>query len=357
MTDEFFIRMCLRLARRGTGQTNPNPMVGAVLVRDGKIIGSGFHRRFGSPHAEVEAIRSAHGSVDDATLYVNLEPCCHTGKTPPCTDAIISAGITRVICAMQDPNPQVSGNGFACLRNAGIDVQTGILETDARHVNEAFITYHEKKRPFVAIKFAASLDGKIATKTGDSKWITDEKARAFARSLRGGYQAVLVGINTILADNPHLGTRIRGKRDPLRIILDSRLRIPLGANMLRDTNVLLITSKNADKEKMAQLTAMGIPLLQLNETVMQVPTILSELYNRGVISILVEGGGGVLGSFTDAILIDKVYAFHSPVLIGGRSAVSAIEGEGSESIATAIRLTRIQRKIFTDSMLTIGYPI
>lgn len=357
MTDERFMGMCLRLARKAKGRTNPNPMVGAVLVKNGKIIGYGYHRRFGGPHAEVEAIRSARVPVDGATLYVNLEPCCHTGKTPPCTDAIRSSGITRVICAMRDPNPLVSGNGFSLLCKAGIDVQTGVSETDARHLNETFITYHEKKRPFVAIKFAASLDGKIATKTGDSKWITDEKARMFARSLRGQYQAVLVGINTILSDDPHLGTRSRGKRDPLRIILDSRLRIPIKANALRDSNVLVITSRNADKEKMAQLTAMNIPLLQLNETVMLVPKILSELYNRRIISILVEGGGSILGSFTDAKLVDKVYAFHSPVLIGGCRAVSAIEGEGAESIATAIHLTRIKRKIFTDSMLTVGYPV
>lgn len=357
MTDEYCMHMCLRLARRGMGWTNPNPMVGAVLVKNGTVIGKGYHRSFGSLHAEMEAIRSAHGSTTGATLYVNLEPCCHTGKTPPCTAAMITSGISQVVCAMQDPNLIVSGKGIARLCQAGIDVRVGLLEVEARRLNEAFITFHEKKRPFVAIKFAASLDGKIATKTGDSQWITDEKARTFARSLRGQHQAILVGINTVLSDDPHLGVRMRGKRDPLRIILDSRLRIPLRARVLRDTNVLVVTTRQARKEKVRQFAASAVPIFRLDESVIRIPTLFSALYNRQIMSVLVEGGGSVLGSFADAKLIDKVYAFHSPLLIGGRSAVTAISGEGSATIAETIRLTRIRRRNFDDTLLTIGYPV
>ncbi|MBI2335133.1 bifunctional diaminohydroxyphosphoribosylaminopyrimidine deaminase/5-amino-6-(5-phosphoribosylamino)uracil reductase RibD, partial [Candidatus Daviesbacteria bacterium] len=263
-----FLKETLKLAKKGLGRVSPNPMVGAVIVKNGQIIGKGYHKKFGFPHAEIEALKNCRENPRGATMYVNLQPCSHFGKTPPCIDAIIKAGIKKVICCSLDPNPKIHGK-------AGIEISAGVLEKEARKLNEAFFTFHEKKRPFIAIKFAASLDGKLATRTGDSKWITNEKAREYARSLRARYQAVLVGKNTFLKDQPHLGVRIKGKKDPLKIVLG-----------------LSINPKN-------------------------IQDLLSILYKKEIISVLVEGGGKTLGSFIDAKVVDKVYAFHAPIIIGG----------------------------------------
>ncbi|MDO8576534.1 MAG: bifunctional diaminohydroxyphosphoribosylaminopyrimidine deaminase/5-amino-6-(5-phosphoribosylamino)uracil reductase RibD, partial [bacterium] len=232
--DEKYLKLTLELAEKGRGKTFPNPMVGAVIVKRGRIVGQGYHRKAGEPHAEAEALGIAGGRAKGATLYVNLEPCDHWGRTPPCADTIIRANIKRVVCCTRDPH-KVARGGIEKLKRAGIAVSVGELAQEARDLNEAFFTFHELHRPFVAIKFAASLDGKIATHTGDSKWITNERARAYARRLRGHYQAILVGINTILHDDPHLGVRAKGKPDPLRIILDTTLRIPLKSKVLRDS--------------------------------------------------------------------------------------------------------------------------
>lgn len=309
--DKKFLLDTLKLAKKGMGWTNPNPMVGAIIVKNGRIIGKGYHRKFGFPHAEIEALKNCqdpHG----ATLYVNLEPCAHFGKTPPCVDEIIKAGIKKIILCTLDPNPKTHGQGVSKLKTAGVIVSVGLLEQEARKLNEAFFTFHEKKRPFIAIKFAASLDGKIATSTGDSKWITNEKAREYARSLRGMYQAVLVGKNTFLKDNPHLGTRIKGKKDPLKIVLG-----------------LSINPKN-------------------------IPDLLSILYKKEIISVLVEGGGKTLGSFLDAKVVDKVYAFYAPILIGGEKAIS-VSGQGAPILSQALRLKNVSFKKFEDNFLVTGY--
>src|SRR3989338_808418 len=356
-SEEYFIRKTFHLAKQGMGWTSPNPMVGAVIVREGGIIGHGFHRRVGCPHAEIEALKSAKEDVTGATLYVNLEPCSHYGRTPPCVDAIIKSGIKRIVCSSLDPNPKVHGQGITKLKQAGIDVTVGILENEAQSLNEAFFTFHQKKRPFVAIKFSGSLDGKIATKTGDSKWITCEKARSFARNLRSQYQAILVGINTILRDDPHLGVLVIGKRDPLRIILDSTLKIPLQSQVLRDSNVIIGTTAKASKQKVKQLKGKGIDIIMFDDTTTPIKDLLSELRKREIISLLVEGGGSVLGSFVQSCLVDKLYAFHAPILIGGRSAVSAIEGEGIGLIKDAIRLKNITYKKLDDTFLTVGYLV
>ncbi|MBI2019217.1 bifunctional diaminohydroxyphosphoribosylaminopyrimidine deaminase/5-amino-6-(5-phosphoribosylamino)uracil reductase RibD [Candidatus Daviesbacteria bacterium] len=324
-----YLKETLRLAKKGLSWTNPNPMVGAVIVKDGQIIGQGYHRRAGLPHAEIEALNSVKRSPRGATLYVNLEPCSHYGKTPPCTDAIITSGVKRVVCATKDPNPKVNGKGLATLKKACIETSVGILENEARLLNRTFFTFHEKKRPFVALKFAASLDGKLATSTGNSKWITNEKARIYARGLRSKYQAVVVGINTILKDNPHLGARIKGKKDPLRVVLGSKTQIPKHSQILRDPNILITSTDN-------------------------IPDLLSMLKQKGIISILVEGGGKTLGKFVDCQIIDEVYAFHAPILLGGKTAVS-IEGNGAESISKAIYLKNLSFKKFGDNILTIGY--
>lgn len=352
--DQFFMKEALQLAKKGMSWTNPNPMVGAVIVRGGKIIGRGYHKRIGLPHAEIEAFNNTKINVKGATLYVNLEPCRHFGRTPPCVDAIIKAGIKRVVCATPDPNPKVKEKGIAMLQRAGIEVSVGLLKEEAKLLNETFFTFHEKERPFVAIKFAASLDGKIATRTDDSKWVTNEQARTYARKLRSHYQAILVGINTVLKDDPHLGTRIKGKKDPIRIVLDSTLKIPLTSQVLRDTNVLIATTTKANKEKLKILTDKGIPVIVFNTTSITLPDLLKEFKKRKIISVLVEGGGQILGSFVDAKLVDKVYAFHAPILIGGEKGVSAIGGKGALTISDALRLEQVSVKHFGVTTLTVG---
>lgn len=353
--DQFFLKEALKLAKKGMGWTNPNPMVGAILVKNGKIIGKGYHKEVGFAHAEIEALKSSKESTKGATLYINLEPCSHFGRTPPCVDAIIKAKIARVICSTLDPSPKVNGEGIAKLKKAGIKVTVGILEKEARQLNEAFFTFHEKKRPFIVIKFAASLDGKIATKTGESKWITNEKARQFARKLRSHYQAILVGINTVLRDDPHLGLQDKVKRDPLRIILDSTLRISLNAQVLRDMNVLIVTTAKADQEKKRKLAEKGYNFIVFKERIQMQHLLVEELYKKGILSVLVEGGGETLGGFVDKKLLDKVYAFYAPIIIGGNNAISAVKGVGVKTILHAISLKTISYKRFGNNSLVTGY--
>lgn len=354
--DLYFLKQTLALARRGMGWTNPNPMVGCVIVKNDRIISSGYHKKAGFDHAEINALNTAKNDTKNATLYVNLEPCSHYGRTPPCVNAIIKAGIARVVCPVIDTNPRVQGNGIKILQNAGVKVTTGLLQEEAIKLNEAYFSFHGRKRPFIVLKFAASLDGKIAARSGDSKWITNEKARIFARNLRGEYQSILVGINTILRDDPNLGTNKRGKKDPLRIILDSTLRIPIGSRVLRDNNVLIVTSEKANKSKKDVLLKKGIPLVSCGEERVSLGRLMNELAKREVISVFVEGGGNIHGSFVDGKLVDKVYAFHGPLIIGGKNTVTVVEGEGANTISDAIRLTSIIFRRFDDCSLTIGYP-
>jgi len=351
--DEVFMRDALRLAKKGEGRTSPNPMVGVVISRGERVIARGYHRAFGMLHAEIEALRIAGKRARGATLYTTLEPCRHVGKTPSCADAIIRAGIRRVVCATRDPNGIARG-GIEKLRKAGIRISIGACEKGARELNEAFFIFHEKNRPFVALKFAASLDGKLATRTGDSKWITNREARKYARNLRGVYQAVLVGINTVLSDDPHLGVREKRKRDPLRVILDSQLHIPLKSKVLRDSNVLLVTTARASQKKKKLLEARGIPLHVFPGARIPIGQLLSFLRRKEVISILVEGGGEIFGSFVDEKVADKVYAFYAPVLIGGDCAPS-IGGRGVRRLGAAPRLKNVTMKSFKDNVLIEGY--
>ncbi len=353
--DVSYIKETLRLAKKGIGWTNPNPLVGAVIVKNGKILGKGYHHKIGNPHAEIEALRSTTEDITGATIYINLEPCSHFGRTPPCAEAVIKSGLTRVVFANTDPNPKVAGKGMRLMQKAGIEVISGVLEEEAWFLNEAFFTFHEKNRPFVAIKFAASLDGKIATKTNDSKWITNKKARRMARKLRSHYQAILVGSNTVIHDDPHLGTRQRGKKEPLRIILDSTLSVPLESQVLRDTNVLIATTERADKKKKRALQKKGIGILEFTGNKIPLPELLQKLREKDIISVFVEGGGSVLGSFVDTGLVDKVYAFHAPIIVGGKEAISAVQGNGSETIQQSLHLKKIYHKLFEDTLLTIGY--
>ena len=351
--DEVYIDETLRLAEKGAGWTNPNPMVGAVIVRGRRIVARRYHRRAGGPHAEVEAIERVRGDTRGATLYVNLEPCTHFGKTPPCTDAIIKSGIKRVVCAMKDPNPLVNGRGIAKLRKAGILVRVGVHAEKARSLNEAFYTFHANGRPFVALKFAASLDGKLATRFGDSHWITNEAARAHARKLRGRFQAVLVGITTVLRDDPHLGVRTRGKNDPVRIILDPHLRIPLSARVLRDSNVIIATSRVASRRKKRILEKYGITVLTFRGKRIPLRALLATLRKMNIVSVLVEGGGEVLGSFIDEKLCDRAYVYLASILIGGKDAI-AIAGRGARRIEDALQLKDVSVTRFGDNTLISG---
>lgn len=353
--DESYMREAFRLAKKGAGWTNPNPMVGAVIVKNGRVVGKGYHKKAGLPHAEIEALCAAGSRARGATLYVNLEPCRHFGKTPPCTDAIIRAGIRRVVCATRDPN-SVARGGVEALRRNDVEVSLGFLSKEARDLNSAFFTFHEKGRPFVALKYAASLDGKLATCTGDSRWITNNRARAHARRLRGMYQAVLVGVGTVIADNPHLGARTKDVPDPLRIVLDSRLRIPLSARVLRDPHVVIATTKHAPARKKRRLEQRGVRVLTFAGARISPKQLLAALRKMNVVSVLVEGGGAVLGSFIDASLADKVYAFYAPILIGGKKAV-AIGGQGKRRIADAQRLAQISVRRFGDNMLIVSSAI
>ena len=352
-SDESFMRECLRLAKKGIGFANPNPMVGAIIARGGRVIARGYHRGFGYPHAEIEALRAAKGDTKGAILYVNLEPCRHFGKTPPCTDAIIRAKVARVVCAVRDPNRSARG-GIEGLRRAGIKVLAGVLEREAVDLNETFFTAHSMRRPFVALKFAASLDGKLATRTGDSKWITSEPARRYARRLRGTYQAIVIGVETVIADDPHLGARTKGLPDPLRIVLDSTLRIPLRAKVLRDSNVIIATTKRASARKKTLLQRRGIRVLTFANRISP-KQLLAALRRTDVISVLVEGGGATLGSFIDAGIADKVYAFYAPLLIGGAKATS-IGGRGARNVADALRFKKSSIRRFGDTVLITGTP-
>jgi len=367
MTDDQFMRLALRLARRGYGTTSPNPMVGAVLVKGGKIIGRGWHRRAGRPHAEIEALRDAQKrghSPRGATLYVTLEPCCTHGRTPPCTDAIISAGIQRVIIGATDPNSQHAGKGFKVLQRAKIKVVHGILADDCARLNEAFNHWIVQRTPFVTVKAAMTLDGKIATASGESKWITGEKARAHGMKLRHGSDAILVGVNTILADDPSLTVRTRmadggwKMAKPIRrIVLDSRARTPLAAKVVSDEYAGLTTivvSKLAPKNRVAALAKwVNVIVAPVTNSKLNLKWLLQKLGAENVTSLLVEGGGEVNASFLIGGLAQRVAFFYAPKILGGRAARKAVAGDGAKSLPEVVQLREVEwRKLGADLLLT-----
>jgi len=361
--DKVFMRRALCLAERGRGRTSPNPMVGAVLVRDGQIIGEGFHPRAGEPHAEIMALRQAGKSARGATLYVTLEPCCHFGRTPPCTRAIIAAGVAEVHMAMLDPNPRVAGRGRAELEAAGIRTFVGELEAEARVLNETFIHWITTGRPFVIAKFAMSLDGKIATRSGDSRWITGPAAREQVHQLRDQVDAILVGVNTVIADDPQLTTRLDKDdiRHPLRVIVDSRGRIPLTAQVLDPVlpgRTMVATTEAMPIEQRRALSFRGVQVLVLpsQDGRVSLPDLLEELGRREVTSVLVEGGGTIIGTFFAQRLVDKVVAFIAPIIIGGREAPTPVGGLGVERLSQALRLERVQVEWLGSDLLVTGYP-
>jgi diaminohydroxyphosphoribosylaminopyrimidine deaminase/5-amino-6-(5-phosphoribosylamino)uracil reductase len=355
------MRNCLRLAKRGQGFVSPNPMVGATIVKNGRIIGEGWHEKFGEAHAEINAIRNATESVEGATLYVSLEPCSHQGKTPACSLAIIQSKFSRVFIATLDSNPLVSGRGAKMLRQAGIAVEIGLLEKEAQKLNEHFFHFIKTKRPFVALKTASSIDGKIATKRGESQWITNSYSRQYVHQLRRQYSAILVGINTVMTDNPKLTIRLRKTKvkQPLRIVLDSSLRIPLHSEILNNevSNTWVACTSKASTQKIKQLENLGVKVIICPEENGQVDLhfLMERLGKANIDSLLVEGGGSVNFSFLKAQLVDKVYAFIAPILIGGTEAKTSLEGSGFAKLSEAISLNHMHYRRFKNDLLIEAY--
>ena len=340
-----YMRRAMELAERGVGFTNPNPMVGAVIVKNGKVIGEGWHERCGEWHAERNAFKNCAVSAEGATMYVTLEPCCHYGKTPPCTEAIIEHRIARVVIGMEDPNPLVAGKGIALLREAGIEVVCGIEEEALREQNRVFLKYISTKLPWVALKTAMTLDGKIATRTGDSKWITGAEARVYVHELRHRFMAVLVGIGTVVADDPLLNCRIegRGVRQPIRVVVDSNARLSLESQLVKtagEYRTIVAYTRFAPEESVKALQELGVEmwLCEEKEGLVDVRNLLELLGKSGIDSILLEGGGSLNYTFLAERLVDEVYAFIAPKIVGGMSAKTPVEGLGVEKMADAINL-------------------
>jgi diaminohydroxyphosphoribosylaminopyrimidine deaminase/5-amino-6-(5-phosphoribosylamino)uracil reductase len=351
--DERHMRRALQLARRGMGRVSPNPMVGAVIVRAGKVIAEGYHRQFGVDHAEIDAIKRARGSIRGATLYVSLEPCCHWGKTPPCVDALIEQGIKRVVIGTLDPNPLVAGKGAQDLRGHGIEVVVGILEQEARRLNEAYFHYIRTGLPFITIKYAQSLDGRIATALGASRWISSEQSRRFAHQLRAQHDAVMVGIGTVLADDPLLTVRLVKGKSPLRIILDSKLRISLHSQVLREEGrTLIVTTEAGTQERVEALEKRGNEVLiaprGLDERV-ALRSVMKMLAERGIASILVEGGQAIITSFLQGGLANRMVIITAPLILG--KGMEGIGDLGITDIAKAIRPTSWEVKRVGDDIV------
>lgn len=361
--DREYMNEVFQLAGQGRGRTSPNPLVGALIVKDDIIIGRGFHEKYGAAHAEVKAIEQAGEKAQGATLYVNLEPCCHKGQTPPCTGEIIRAGIKRVVIAAKDPNPLVNGQGILELSQHGLEVKTGVLEKSAKKFNEYFFKFIKTKTPFVILKMGMSLDGKMATKTGDSRWITSELLRGFVHQLRNEIDATLVGIGTVIRDNPRLTTRLKdgSGRDPKRIIVDSLLRIPTQARIFSqqsEAENIIVTTPTAPIDRVKKLESIGIRVLfvkTIGRNMVDLQAMLVELGRLNITSILIEGGPGINGSAIQAGIVDKVIMFIAPKIIGGATAPSAIGGEGVARVDDAIRLYDIKTKRFGNDLMIEGY--
>ncbi len=356
-----YMQHALDLSLKGAGRVNPNPLVGAVLVKDDKVIGVGYHQEFGGKHAEVHAIEAAGTDARNATLYVTLEPCNHHGKTPPCTQRIISEGISRVVIGMRDPNPGVVGKGLEVLREAGIEVAQGLLAKEIGKANEAFLTFIRIKRPFVTLKTAMSLDGKIASHSGNSRWITNERSREYVHELRHACAAILVGVETVIKDDPELTDRSghARKSHPIRVVADSRGRIPLHARVLDNTMAptIIATTSHMPGEKQKDLAdrGAGIIICPQHDGRVDLHFLMRELAERGIDSVLLEGGGTLNFSALSQGIVDKVFAFIAPLIIGGQNAISPVEGNGFETVAEGIRLSIEQVREFDGDVLIEAY--
>ncbi|MGJ9385475.1 bifunctional diaminohydroxyphosphoribosylaminopyrimidine deaminase/5-amino-6-(5-phosphoribosylamino)uracil reductase RibD [Salipaludibacillus sp. CF4.18] len=357
---EFYMDLAIQNAKAMKGQTDPNPLVGSVVVNENRVVGIGTHLKAGEPHAEIHALRMAGEKARGGTIYVTLEPCSHHGRTGPCAVAIREAGLKRVVIATLDPNPVVSGNGVKILEDAGIEVIVGVLEEESRRMNEVFNKFIVQKKPFITLKTGMTLDGKIATYSLDSKWITSKEARYDVHQLRNENLAILVGVNTVIHDDPELTARIQNGRNPIRIILDSNLRIPLDSKVIVDklAETWLFTSKNVDLEKEKKLLSNGIKVVRTNGAKqVDIKEVVEILGGNHISSVLIEGGGTINASFLENRMIDKVVLYFAPKLIGGKDAPSFLEGSGIDKMRDAVELMDTDiMKVGKDFRLT-GYPI
>ena len=368
ITDEKFMRRCLQLAALGRQESRPNPMVGAVIVvpavtadggHDWRIIGEGYHVRCGEGHAEVNAFASVSPEdeplLHNATIYVSLEPCSHYGRTGPCARAVVEAEVARVVVAMLDPNPQVAGKGVKILQEAGIEVVTGVLENEAKKLNEVYLKWITTGIPFVALKTAMSLDGKIATAAGQSQWITNEKSRLMTHWLRDYYDGIMVGINTALKDNPSLTTRLPNTagKNPVRIVVDSKGRLPLDYKLVTDgaAKTIVAVSKLAERERIGALEQAGVQVVCAGEHQVDLRLLMKELAKRDICSVMVEGGGQLNFSMLNQGLVDRIYAFIAPKIIGGSTALTPVEGEGFLELSQAVQLTDVESKMLDSDVL------
>ena len=394
MPEEKYMRRAIELAKKGSGHVNPNPLVGAVIVRDGEILGEGYHECYGQLHAERNAIANAKkrgNSLEGSTIYVTLEPCCHYGKTPPCTEAIIEEKIARVVVGSDDPNPLVSGKGFKMLREKGIEVIPHFLKEECDAMNHVFFHYISTGTPYVAMKYAMTMDGKIACYTGDSRWVTGEESRAHVQTLRNHYKGIMAGIGTVLADDPMLNCRIEGGRDPIRIIADSHLRIPMDSQLVRTAKqqpLIVACLPDADETKAAQLEEKGVEVLRVpgiavndfsgsssdsdlqknlqdagsiladndmieekQREVISLPVLMKELGARKIDGILLEGGGQLNESALQAGIVDRVYCYVAPKIFGGAQAKTPVEGRGIAKAADAWHFNRIGMQEFGQDIL------
>lgn len=363
MLKEEYMALALELAKKGIGRVHPNPMVGAVIVKDGKILGQGYHQKCGEGHAEVNAFKDAeerNENVEGAEMYVTLEPCSHFGKTPPCADKIIEKKISKVFIGTLDPNPLVAGRGVKKLKNAGIEVEYGILESGCYKLNEVFMKYIVKKVPFVVMKTGMSLDGKIATYSGESKWITGEKSREDVHKLRNELTGIMVGINTVLKDNPELTCRIEGGRNPIRIVVDSNLRIPMECkivNTAEEVETIVATTDKSNLEKKKKLERKGVKVIVVpskNEKV-DLKELMIILGDLKIDSILLEGGGTLNFSALEQKIVDKVKIYIAPKIIGGETSKTPIEGIGIRNLKDAFKINNLSVSTMGEDILIEGY--
>lgn len=357
--DEKYMRLAMQLAGNAIGRTSPNPLVGAVIVKDNRVVGCGWHRKAGTPHAEVHALNQAGELAQGADVYVTLEPCAHYGKTPPCAKALVEAKVKNVYGGLLDVNPKVAGKGFKILEDAGIHVEYGFLQDELRKQNEVFFKWIEHKKPFIILKAAMTLDGKIATATGQSKWITNETSRAYGYKLRDIYDGIMVGINTVIEDNPMLTARVDGGKNPIRIVVDSSLKIDINANVVQDKSAktIIATTDKADKDKILKLQAQDVDVIVVDKDEndkVDIEKLLDILGQQNICSILVEGGATLSGSFVAKKLVDKVYFFIAPKIIGGKEAKTPVAGTGILNLQEALTLKDIKIEKLEEDILIIG---
>ena len=360
-TDSDYMRMALELAARGAGYVAPNPMVGAVVVKDGQVVGRGYHQAVGGAHAEVNAIDDAGSQATGATLYVTLEPCNHQGRTPPCTQKIMDAGIEKVVVAMADPNPDVAGGGNAWLQSRGIQVICGVCDGEARRLNESFVKYVQTKRPFVVLKMAATLDGRIAARSGDARWVTGPAARTRVHELRHALDAIMVGVGTVKQDDPQLTTRLEDRQgvDPIRIVLDTRLRMPGTARMLQQVSsarTWVVCGPDAGEDAKARLRGRGAKIIEapLHNGRIDLKTLVVQLGARGVTSLLIEGGAAVAASALGAGIVDKVLFFYAPKILGG-DGIPMCSGPGPDKMSASLPVHRLEVSRVGEDVLISGY--